>query len=448
MKRVGRLFERAVSYENLYGAVHDAARGKRSRPDVAAFLLDLEREVPRLRRALIEASYRPGGYRTFTVREPKQRVISAAAFRDRVVHHALTRVLEPVFERRFTADSFACRRGFGTHRALDRAKRACRTYPFVLKLDIRKYFAAIDHEILMGLLARVVKCKPTLRLASVIIEGSNPQEATDWFFPGDDLFAPSGRRRGLPLGNQTSQFFANVDLNPLDHHVRRVLRPGEYIRYVDDFLLFDRDKDRLREMKAAIVLFLQNLRLLIHGGKSRVYRSSEGVTFLGFRLFPGQTAVGSRQRRAMSAAAATPPARVCARRTGGGRSRPAGEGVGCPRRSRRHGALAPAHIRKVYLHTERRRNAVCCAAGRGTTIRGTFGSRTATGTTTTGSVVPGRRSGAFSAPGEGRDDHGRSGRAILRVRGGGPDAQRASNSVALLRPGGRPLRRSPAGAHF
>jgi retron-type reverse transcriptase len=234
MKRVGNLWQQVVSFENLLAAAQAAARGKRKRPDVARFLMNLEGELAKLREELLDGSYQPGQYRSFLVRDPKRRMISAAPFRDRVVHHALTRVIEPIFEKRFTADSYACRKGFGTHKALAVARRGAHRFQYVLKCDIRKYFPSIDHEILKGLLARVIKCRPVLDLAARIIDGSNPQEEAAAYFPGDDLFTPSERRRGLPLGNQTSQFFANVYLNSLDYFVRQQLRPGGYVRYVDD----------------------------------------------------------------------------------------------------------------------------------------------------------------------------------------------------------------------
>jgi len=309
VRRAGGLWDTLVSYPNLWASVRVAARGKRSRPDVAAFLLEQEVEVPRLRRELESGEYRPSGYRTFLVRESKPRLISAAPFRDRVVHHALSRVVEPVLERRFTVDSFACRRGFGTHRALDRARRACDRHPFVLKCDIVKYFPSIDHEALKALLARAVKCRRTLELAALIVDGSNPQPEAVSYFPGDTLFTPYERRRGLPLGNQTSQLLANLYLNPLDHHVRRHLRPADYVRYCDDFLLFGDDRARLEDTLAEIEAFLCRLRLRVHPRKSRVYRTREGVTFLGWRLLPGRTrlvrsnVVAFRRRlRAMQAA--------------------------------------------------------------------------------------------------------------------------------------------------
>jgi retron-type reverse transcriptase len=265
-----------------------AARGKRKRPDVARFLFNLEPNVCALQRELLAGAWWPGEYRTFWIRDPKPRMISAAPFPDRVVHHALTRVLESVFERRFTSSSFASRKGFGQHRALRKARAACVRYSYVLKCDVRKYFPSMDHAILKSLLEGAIKCMPTLALAGAIIDGSNAQEEVSAVFPGDTLFTPLERRKGLPIGNQTSQFFANVYLNALDHFVLRELRPAMYLRYVDDFVIFGDDKAELAWMRRAIVARLEELRLELHEGKSRVYRCADGVTFLGWRLFPGR----------------------------------------------------------------------------------------------------------------------------------------------------------------
>jgi Reverse transcriptase (RNA-dependent DNA polymerase) len=201
----------------------------------------------------------------------------------------VTRVLEPVFEPRFSAYSFAPRKGFGQHRALKLARDAYGRYRYVLKCDIRKYFPSIDHAILKDLIARVIKCRGTLELAERIVDGSNEQEEAIEYFPGDSLFTPFERRRGMPIGNQTSQFFANVYLNPLDQFVIRELRPSLYLRYVDDFVLFGSDKSELGFMADRIRRFLQGLRLSPHERKFRIYRCDEGVTLLGWRILPGQT---------------------------------------------------------------------------------------------------------------------------------------------------------------
>ena len=289
MKRVGNLWPEVTSFANLLGAAEAAAAGKRKRPDVAAFLLNLEPRLVALRRELIDGTYRPGAYRTFTITDPKPRQISAAPFRDRVVHHALTRVLEPIFEKHFSPYSFACRKGFGVHQALHVAREGARRFRYVLKLDVKKYFASIDHQILLAKLARTIKCRPTLELTAAVIAGSNPQEEAIRYFPGDDLFTPHERRRGLPLGNQTSQFFANVYLDGLDQFVTRRLRPGAYARYVDDLVLFSDSKSELHAMHRAVSEAVGADRLALHERKSRVYRCAEGLTFLGWRLFPSHT---------------------------------------------------------------------------------------------------------------------------------------------------------------
>ena len=288
MRRVGNLWDEVTSFENLLGAAKAAAAGKRKRRDVASFEMELEPELARLRRELIDGAYQPGTYRNFRVHDGKPRLISAAPFRDRVVHHALTRVLEPIFERRFSNRSYACRKGLGTHRAIDAAKFGMRRYEYVLKCDVRKYFASIDHAILNQSLARAIKCRPTLALAAKIVGSWQPAEGpTPVYFKGDHLFTPLERRCGLPLGNQTSQFFANVYLDPLDRWAGQAVG-NAFIRYVDDFLVFGDSKTQLSALHEGIQELLERLRLRLHEGKSRVYRTDEGVTFLGWRLFPGR----------------------------------------------------------------------------------------------------------------------------------------------------------------
>ncbi len=180
--------------------------------------------------------------------EPKPRKISAAPYRDRVVHHALCNVIVPIFERTFIADSYANRLGFGTHRALKRFTQFARSSRYILQCDIRKYFPSIDHEILKRLLRRKIKCADTLWLIDTIIDNSNEQEPVIEYFPGDGLLTPIERRRGLPIGNLTSQFFANIYLNGLDHFVKEQLRASKYLRYVDDFALFADDRNFLSDV--------------------------------------------------------------------------------------------------------------------------------------------------------------------------------------------------------
>ena len=169
-----------------------------------------EKELLRLERQLNEGLWRGGGYTVIEVKEPKPRRVSATPFRDRVVHHALCHVIAPTFERGFIADSYANRTGLGTHRAVARYEQYRDRFRHVLRADIYRYFPAIDHEILKADFRRRIACPQTLALMDTIVDGSNPQEAVNLYFPGDDLFAPQARRRGLPNGNLTSQWFANI----------------------------------------------------------------------------------------------------------------------------------------------------------------------------------------------------------------------------------------------
>lgn len=286
MKRIGKLFNIITSFENLYYASLQARAGKRGKANVALFERNIEEEILQLQAELSDKTYRPGGYREFTIYERKTRKISAAPYRDRVVHHALCRVIEPVFERTFIQDSYACRTGKGKHMAVDRCTEYARKYKYVLKTDIRKYFPSLDHEILFAKIARKIKCRDTLWLIRMIIDGSNAQEEVIEYYPGDDLFAPFQRRRGIPIGNLTSQFFANIYLNDLDHFAEERLGCRAYILYVDDIVVFENDTRRLWEISRDITDFLQVERLTIHPEKTFVQPVTEGIDHLGYRVFP------------------------------------------------------------------------------------------------------------------------------------------------------------------
>ena len=255
-----------------------------------------------MQRELGAGTYRPGPYRTFWIADPKRRLISAAPFRDRVVHHALINVIEPVFEPRFAFHSYACRRHKGTHRALRQFVAWARTTRYVLKMDIHKFFPTIDHAILERLLRRRLKDPRVLGLCDAIIDGSNAQEPTTRYFPGDDLLTPLSRRRGIPIGNLTSQFFGNVYLDPLDHFISERLRLRRYLRYADDFCCFHDDKAVLTAARAAVTEFLGGLRQHLNDGKSRIRQVKEGIEFLGFVTRPeqlrlNQTAIRRQRRR-------------------------------------------------------------------------------------------------------------------------------------------------------
>ena len=281
------LFEAIASFPALREAALRAAKGKRSKPGVAAFLANLETEVLRLERELTTGKYRPGRYTVIEVFDPKHRLVSAAPFRDRVVHHAFCAVTEPIFERGFIHDNYANRVGKGTHRAVARYEKFRDRFRYVLRCDIYRYFPAIDHAILKRDLRRRLACPRTLALADTIIDGANPQEPVNLYYPGDGLFTPFERRRGLPIGNLTSQFFANVYLDGFDHFCKEVLRSKGYLRYVDDFALFADDPGQLVNWWRRIDHYLEGRRLRLHPRKTYIAATSAPATFLGYVLLPG-----------------------------------------------------------------------------------------------------------------------------------------------------------------
>ena len=285
-RRADDLFDRIATFGALCAAASRAAAGKRRGPGPAAFLANLETEVLALERELRAGTWRPGGYVSFEVRDPKRRMISAAPFRDRVVHHAVHAVIAPLFERGFIGHTYANRAGKGTHRAVARYEWLRDRHRHVLRGDIYRYFPAIDHEVLKADLRRRIACQRTLVVLDRIVDASNPQELVHLYYPGDDLFTPFERRRGsravpavrrrlravrrrpgpargvLPIGNLTSQLFANVYLDRFDHFVTEVRR------------------DRA-------AAFLARRRLSLHPAKTYVAATSDPATFLGFELRPG-----------------------------------------------------------------------------------------------------------------------------------------------------------------
>ena len=285
MKRYGNLYPQIVKFENILLASRQAQKGKRFRDNILEFNYNLETELIRLQQQLTDKTYQPGAYRTFHLINPKSRLISAAPYWDRVVHHALCNIIVPIFETTFIADSYANRIGFGTHRALKKFTHFARNSRYVLQCDIRKYFPSIDHIILKELIRRKIKCSDTLWLIDTLIENSNEQEIVIDYFPGDALLTPVTRRLGLPIGNLTSQFFANIYLNNFDHFVKEQLKISKYVRYVDDFALFSDDRKLLADARLALEEYLTQLRLKIHPVKSQLFETKIGATFLGFRVF-------------------------------------------------------------------------------------------------------------------------------------------------------------------
>jgi len=284
-KRHNDLFGRIATFDALRRAAQRALRSKRRKPGAATFAAGLERELVRLQRELVEDRYRPGRYVTLQLHDPKPRMVSAAPFRDRVLHHALMDVVGPIFEQGFIANSFANRIGKGTHRGIEMYERYRDRHAFVLRCDIFRFFPAIDHAILKRDFRRRIACAETRRLLDLIVDGSNPQEAVNLHFPGDDLFAPFERRRGLPIGNLTSHWFGNIDLDRLDHFVTERLG-APYVRYVDDFALFADNADQLDDWRDKIAAFLEGRRLRLHPRKTVILACDRPADFLGYTLLP------------------------------------------------------------------------------------------------------------------------------------------------------------------
>ncbi|HJW89659.1 MAG TPA: reverse transcriptase domain-containing protein [Anaerolineales bacterium] len=288
MKTYKHLYPQITAFENLRLAFKKAARGKRKSRSVAAFEFDLEANLLSLQEQLLAETYTPGAYFNFRIFDPKPRLISAAPFRDRVVHHALCQVIEPLWERRFIHDTYACRAGKGTHAALDRCQEFARRYAYVLKCDIQHFFPSVDHALLYAQFERLIADPQALRLCRKILDsgaGVHRQECAPPYFPGDDLWAAL-RRRGLPIGNLTSQFWANVYLHPLDQFVKRELKCAGYVRYVDDALLFAGDKTSLHTWRQELIGFLAGLRLQLHESQAVVFPVGTGIPFLGWRVYP------------------------------------------------------------------------------------------------------------------------------------------------------------------
>jgi len=287
MKRHKNLYAKLCSFDNLILAAKNARKGKRFILQVMRFHDRLEQELLSIQKELVSHTYQPGMYRPFWIHDKgKQRYISSAPYRDRVVHHVLINIIGPVFERTFIFDSYANRKGKGTHKGLDRCQDFSRNNQFVLKCDISKYFPSIDHEILKQIVRQKLADADVLWLVDTIIDASNAQEPVCEYFPGDDLWTPFNRRKGIPIGNLTSQFFANMYLNGFDHFVKETLLCKAYLRYVDDFLCFHQSKELLHEIRHRMTEYLQTLRLKLHPKKSRVFPVKSGIPFLGFRVYP------------------------------------------------------------------------------------------------------------------------------------------------------------------
>lgn len=276
-KTYGNLYPGVYSFDSLYKGYLQAKRQKRFHSDVLEFTSNLEENLITIQNELIWKTWKPAACRSFIVYEPKKRLITAPAFRDRVVHHSLVAVIDPLFNRKFIANSFACRKNKGTHAAQSCVLKNLRNMNrngekiWVLQTDISKYFASINHNILMSTISRTIRDKEVLWLTDQIIRES-----------GFD-------RVGLPVGALTSQLFANIYLDQLDHYVVDEMGISPYIRYMDDTLTFSHSKSQLHNVYFSIKDFIENKLALKLNPKSRIYKASQGIDFCGYRTWAGFT---------------------------------------------------------------------------------------------------------------------------------------------------------------
>jgi retron-type reverse transcriptase len=273
---INNLWEKVVDFENVYQAFHDAAKGKRYHNEILDFKYDLEENLFTIIRELNEQTYTPLPLRQFYIHEPKLRLISAPQFRDRIIHHSLVQVIEPVFERRFINETFACRKGRGTHAGVyhvfhcaQAARRQWRTY-YALKCDVTKFFPSINHAVLKKIVRGIIRDKRVLWLLDTLI----------------DSYSTEGMEGiGIPIGTLPSQLLANVTLDPLDHYIKG-MGVKYYARYMDDFVIIHRSKDFLRDAWKSIECFLNEKLALKLNPKTTIYPGNHGIDYCGYRIWP------------------------------------------------------------------------------------------------------------------------------------------------------------------
>lgn len=291
IKRLGNLYAQIVDYDNLWHAYQHAAKGKRFRDEVLIFSNNLEANLINIQNELIYHTYQVGHYREFYVFEPKKRLIMALPFKDRVVQWAIYRILMPLIDKRFIEQSCGCREGKGVQLAADIlqnwSRKISRTSerPYYLKLDISKYFYRIDHEVLFSILKRMIKDPDTLRLLHTIIFSETKKFGIPVGVGMDDIENRVGWM-GMPIGNLTSQLFANLYLNELDQYAKHELHMHYYVRYMDDVIILDEDKRDLHRVLEELDVFISSVLHLQLNNKTCIRPISTGIDFCGFRIWP------------------------------------------------------------------------------------------------------------------------------------------------------------------
>jgi len=271
------MYSKICDLQNIYSAYLKARSCKRYKHEILKYTKDLENQLILINKELHDKTYKHGKYYEFIVNDSKKRVIQVAPFKDRIIHHSLCNIIEPIFDKKFIYDSYACRKEKGSHKAINRLRKFIRSIKdrnnfenyegiYYLKCDIVKYFNSINRDILFRLIIKSIKDQSTLWLIEKIINSYTS---------------------GLPIGNLTSQLFANIYLHELDFFVKNKLRCKYYIRYMDDFIILDVDKQKLKNNYLLIKEFVYNeLKLKIDDQKTILSLANLGITFLGFQIFP------------------------------------------------------------------------------------------------------------------------------------------------------------------
>jgi len=289
------MYAKICDFKNLLFAYQSARKNKRYKRNVVDYSFFLESNLFKLQRELVSESYVPSSYVCFTVYDPKTRQVAAPAFRDRVLQHSLVLQIESLFEKTFIYDSYACRKNKGTHFGLKRVKKFLqavrskygKSIPiYCLRMDIEKYFASISWDVLLSITDKVITCQKTKALIRKIITNHKCLNTNHRVISLPQDVVRQDTRQGVPIGNLTSQLFANIYLNELDHFAKEKLRLKWYARYMDDFLVIHPDKTYLKQIKQEIELFLKDkLNLRLHPKKVIIQNVKDGVPFVGYLIF-------------------------------------------------------------------------------------------------------------------------------------------------------------------
>ena len=289
MRLYSNTYDQIASVGNLFLAWDEFRKDKHNKPDVMKFEWQLEENIFELHRQLVAKSYRHKGYQAFYIQDPKQRLIHKAVVHDRVLHHAVFNILNPIFEPTFIAHSFSCRVDKGTHRGVQSlttmTRKVSNNYRlpcFSLKCDIQKFFGSVNHETLFAILCRRIQDESTLWLLHQIIYSFNP----------------TSMGKGIPIGNLTSQLFANIYMNEFDQFIKHDLKIKHYVRYTDDFIILGNDRDELQKLLEPVGKFLnKHLHLSLHPHKVSIRKLSQGLDFLGYVVLPNHIVMRTKTRR-------------------------------------------------------------------------------------------------------------------------------------------------------